>query len=153
MRATPVAIRRLIGLTSVLLLAGCSHLHPGATDRAIEGTYDQVFRATLETLERRQFPITEADRDAGRIITGTRPVQGIEARRRVERARARVEDKGGEVDVRLFLTFRDQGRTTWQRGLDDEDEAVVDKALRSSAIYDAYLDAIENRVAGLRGGG
>jgi hypothetical protein len=88
----PVALRRLVGLASVLLLARGSRLHPGATDRDIAAAYEQVFQAALETLERRPFPIEKA-------------------------------------------------------------EAAVGKALGSSAIYDAYLDAIAERAADLQGDG
>jgi len=88
----PVALRRFVGLASALLLAGFSHLYPGATDRDIEGSYEQVFQPALETLERRPFPIEKA-------------------------------------------------------------EAAVGKALGSSVIYDAYLDAIAERAADLQGDG
>jgi len=148
-------LRRSTGLALVLLATGCSYLHPGATDRGIEGSYDQVFQATLETLEAREFPIEEADRDEGRIVTGKRPVRVIEVRRRVEKARAYIEPDGENVDVRLVLTFMDQSGTVRPRGPDkesEEAEAVVDKALSSSAIYDEYLDAIEGRVEDIRSG-
>ncbi len=138
---------------ALMLLAGCSHLHPWATDRDIEGSYDQVFRATLETLEARGFPIKEVNRDEGRIVTGKRPVRVIEVRRRVEKVRARIEPDGGDVDVQLALTFMDQSETVQRRKPDtesEEAEAVVDRALSSSAIYDEYLDAIENRVEELQ---
>ncbi|MFB6230862.1 MAG: hypothetical protein ABEL04_06870 [Salinibacter sp.] len=148
-------LRRSAGLTLVLLVTGCSYLHPGATDRDIEGSYDPVFQATLETLEARAFPIKEVDRDGGRIVTGKRPVRVIEVRRRVEKARAYIEPDGGDIDVRLVLTFMDQSGTVRQREPDrenEEAEAVVDKALSSSAIYDEYLDAIEERVEEIRSG-
>ena len=64
----PVALRRLVGLASVLLLAGCSHLYPGATDRDIKGSYEQVFQAALETIERRAFPIEKAEAAAGKAL-------------------------------------------------------------------------------------
>lgn len=152
-----MAARWSVGFAAMMLLfGGCSHLHPGATDRDIEGTYDQVFQATLETLEAREFPVDEVDREEGRIVTGKRPVRVIEVRRRVEKVRARIEPDGGEVDVRLFLIFMDQSGTVRQREPDrksEEAEAVVDKALSSSAIYDEYLDAIEERVEDLRNAG
>ena len=78
----------------------------------------------------------------------------IEARRRVEKARAWIENEGGEGDVRLVLTFTDQSGTVRRRTLDGGDdgaEAALDEALSSSAIYDEYLDAIEERAAVLRG--
>lgn len=149
-----MSIRSVLGSILIVLVVGCSHLHPWATDRTIEGTYDQGFQATLETLEARQFPIEEADREEGRIVTGKRPVRVIEAGRRVEQTRARIEDEDGAVDVQLVLTFMDQSGTVRRRPPDDEDdeaEAVLDEALSSSAIYDEYLDAIEERVAALRG--
>jgi hypothetical protein len=147
-------LRRCLLLGSlVVLLTGCGVLHPWATNRDIEGSYDQVFRATLETLRARQFPIETADRDAGRIVTGPRPVRVIEARRRVERVRARIEGNGSEVDVQLFLTFTDQSGTVQRRAPDGEraeTEAAAGRVLSSSAIYDECLDAIEDRVAALR---
>jgi len=146
-------IRCLFFLALLLLLVGCSHLHPWATDRDIEGSYDQVFQATLEVLEDKQFPINEVDREEGRIVTGKRPVRVIEAYRRVEKARARIEPEDGEVDVQLFLTFMDQSGTVRRRAPDRESreaEAVADKMLSSSAIYDDYLDAIEQHVQDLR---
>ena len=145
--------RSVLVTVATIVFVGCSHLHPGATDRDIEGTYDQVFQATLETLEAKQFPIKEVSREEGRIVTGRRPVRVIEARRRVEKARARIEPDGGEVDVRLFLTFMDQSGTTQRRDLDrerKEADAIADKVISSSAIYDDYLDAIEERVEDLR---
>jgi hypothetical protein len=148
-------LRRFTGLALVLLATGCSYLHPGATDWDIEGSYDQVFQATLETLEAREFPIEEVDRDEGRIVTGKRPVRVIEVRRRVEKARAYIEPDGENADVRLVLTFMDQSGTVRPREPDkesEEAEAVVDKALSSSAIYDEYLDAIEGRVEDIRSG-
>ncbi|MFB6274503.1 MAG: hypothetical protein ABEL51_16590 [Salinibacter sp.] len=138
----------------MLLLVGCVHLHPGATDREIDGSYDQVFRATLEVLKARAFPIQTVDREKGRIVTGKRPVRVIETRRRVEKARVRIQKDDEEVSVRLFLTFMDQSGTVQQREPDreqEEAEAVAAKVLSSSAIYDEYLDAIENRVGTLRG--
>ena len=146
-------LRQSVGLALVFLLTGCSYLHPWATDRDIEGSYDRVFRATLEILEAREFPIEQVNRDDGRIVTGKRPVRVIEGRRRVEKARARIEPDGGEVDVRLFLTFMDQSGTVQRRRPDRKRKdaaAIVDKALSSSAIYDEYLDAIEKRVDGPR---
>lgn len=130
----------------LLVLTGCSHLHPWATDRDIEGTYDQVFQATLETLESRAFPLEEVNRDAGRIVTGKRPVDVIEARRRVEKVRAYIREEAEGAEVQLFLTFMDQS------GSVDRGEGRGTGALSSSAIYDEYLDAIEERVRELRDG-
>jgi hypothetical protein len=141
-------------LALLLFLVGCSHLHPWATDRDIEGSYDRVFQATLTVLEDRQFPITKVDREEGRIVTGKRPVHLIEAYRRVETVRARIEPEDGEeTDVTLFLTLMDQSGTVHRRVPDRKNErveAVMDKAFSSSAIYDDYLDAIEQRVKDLR---
>lgn len=148
-----MTVRCFVGLLGMLVLAGCAHLHPWATDRNIEGTYDQVFQATLKTLEAREFPIEEVDREEGRIVTGKRPVRVIETRRRVETARAHIQEDDGEAEVRLVLTMMDQGGSVEQRPPKDRSEAaeaVVDKALSSSAIYDEYLDAIEERVDELR---
>ena len=149
----------MLGCRSVLVAAvtivfmGCSHLHPGATDRDIEGTYDQVFQATLETLEAKRFPMKEVNREEGRIVTEKRPVRVIETHRRVETMRARITSENGETEVRLFLTFMDQSGTTQRREPDRDRkkaDAVADKVLSSSAIYDDYLDAIEERVEDLR---
>lgn len=149
-----MSVRRFVGVaTMMMVLVGCSYLHPWATDRNIEGSYDQVFQATLEMLEARQFPIEEVNRTEGRIVTGKRPVRVIEARRRVEKARARVESEEGGADVRLFLTFMDQTGTVQRREPDrksEEAEAVAETVLSRSAIYDEYLDAIEKRVAEFR---
>ena len=71
--------RRLTCFAFMLLLVSCSHLHPWATDRDIDGSYDQVFQATVETLQEKQFPLKEVDREEGRIVTGKRPVHVIEA--------------------------------------------------------------------------
>jgi hypothetical protein len=144
-----MTLRCLVGLLGMFLLTGCAHLHPWATDRDIEGTYDQVFQATLETLEAREFPLNEVDREEGRIATGKRPVWVIETQRRVETARAHIEEENGETEVRLVLTMMDQSGSVEGRRPEDRSEAaeaVVDKALSSSAIYDEYLDAIEERV-------
>ncbi len=136
-------------------LTGCfSFLHPWATDRTVDGTYDQVFQATLETLEAREFPIEEVDREAGKIVTGKRPVSGVGMSHPVETVRAYVEQEGEEsVSVRLFLTFLDPAPSTREptagsRGnrTQNEGAGVVNK----SVVYDDYLDAIEERVNGYR---
>jgi len=148
-----MSLPRTPAVLVLLLLAGCSHLHPWATDRDIEGTYDQVFQATVEMLEERQFPLTEVDRAGGRIVTGKRPVRVIETHRRVEHVRARLEPEDGAVDVRLFLTFMDQSGTVRQRSPDRDDEeadVVMDKMFSSGVVYDDYLDAIEERVEAMR---
>ena len=85
-------------------------------------------------------------------VRGSSPLLGI-LRGRVETVRARIEPDGGEVDVRLFLTFMDQSGTTQRRELDrkcKEADAIADKVISSSAIYDDDLDAIEERVEDLR---
>jgi len=137
----------------MLLLAGCVHLHPGATEREVDGSYDHAVRATLEMLEARPFPIETIDREEGRIVTGKRPVRVIETRRRVEKVRARIQKDDGEVSVRLFLTFMDQSGTVQQPASDREREkaeTAADKVFSSSAIYEEYLDAIARRVEELR---
>lgn len=146
-------VRGLVGLLGMLLLAGCAHLHPWATDRDIEGTYDQVFRATLETLEAREFPIDEVDREEGHIVTRKRPVRVIETYRRVETARAHIQEEDGATEIRLVLTMMDQSGSVGQRqpkARNEAPKAVADKALSSSTIYDEYLDAIEERAEEFR---
>ena len=64
----PVALRRLVGLASVLLLAGGGSPPPGATDRDVAGAYEQVFQAALETPERRPFPIEKAEAAVGKAL-------------------------------------------------------------------------------------
>ncbi|MFB6279719.1 MAG: hypothetical protein ABEK75_09450 [Salinibacter sp.] len=148
-----MCLRSVAGLFLLLVLAGCSHLHPWATDRDIEGTYHQVFQATLETLEAREFPIKKMDREEGRIVTGKRPVRAIEPYRRVETVRAYVEEGRGSAEVRLVLTLMDQSGTVQRQSSKDERtlaETAADNALSSSAIYDEYLDAIQERVEDLR---
>ncbi|MCS3631356.1 hypothetical protein GGP91_000217 [Salinibacter ruber] len=63
----PVALRRLVGLASVLLLAGGAP-PSGATDRDVAGAYEQVFQAALETPERRPFPIEKAEAAVGKAL-------------------------------------------------------------------------------------
>jgi len=125
----------------------------------MDGSYDQGFQATLEVLEAEGFPIKRADRENGRIVTGRRPAQRGTAGRRVETVEAYVEDDGGAVDVRLLLGFSDQysspppqiqdrngdGRT------DDVAAAAISRSIDASAVYDDYLDAIEERVQDLTG--
>jgi hypothetical protein len=143
-----------VPILSVLLIAvavpGCfSFLHPWATGRAVDGTYDQVFQATLETLEARDFPIKEVDREAGKIVTGKRPVSGVGGNRPVETVRAYVEREEDAVSVRLFLTFLDSGGAS--RGVSGtrsgrRTQDAGGGALNKSIIYDDYLDAVEERV-------
>ena len=67
--------------------------------------------------------------------------------------RARIESDGGETEGRLFLPFMDQRRTMQRREPDrerKEGDAIADKVISSSAIYDDDLDAIEERVEDLR---
>lgn len=145
--------RWIVGLIVVMLFVfGCSHLHPWATDRDIEGTYDQVFQATLETLESRAFPIEQANRQEGRIVTAQRPVKAIEGRRRVEKVRAYVEEADGEdIEVQLILTFLDQSGTVDRGTREGEPGAATGRVVSRSAIYDDFLDDIEERVRELRG--
>lgn len=147
-------------LAVVLLLptACLPFLHPGSVDREVEGTYTQVFQATLEELEERGFPIKGVDRDEGTIVTGNRPVWLIETYRRVEKAEAQIEEDDGEVEVSLLLSFVDQVSGKPLPVPDDGDDdraddvlgAAFDRTLSASAIYDEYLDAIEDRVEEMR---
>ena len=142
----------------IVLLPGCAHLHPWATDQAIDGSYTQVFQATLETLENRDFPIEQVDRAGGRIETGKRPVSGVGPPPPVETVRAEItRENDRQARVRLFLTFQGDpppdasGRS---RGDDDSRvEEAVGRALDRSAVYDGYLDAIEARVREYQTGG
>jgi len=153
-------LRRIAVLAALgLLCSGClPFLHPGSVDRSVDGSYDQVFQATLEVLERLAFPIRRVDRSEGRIVTGRRPVWVIEQYRRVEKAEARIRDDGTHVQVSLLLSFVDQvsGRPPRveedgdDRRADDVANAVLARSLSASAIYDEYLDAIEDRVAELK---
>lgn len=149
-------LRRCSLAVILLVLTGCSHLHPWATDRDIEGSYDQVFQATLETFETWKFPIEEADRNDGRIVTGRRPVRVMEAGHRVEKAQARIRLNGhGEVEVQLFLTFMGQSGTVRRSKPDGEGErsrSTTSSAVGRSLAYDDYLDAIEERVRDLQEG-
>lgn len=112
----PVGVRRVFQFAVIaIVLFGCVlGLHSWATERAIEGSYDQVFQATLETLERRGFPVDSVDREAGRIETGKRPVEAVEPYHPVETVRAEGRD-GERVTVRLFLTFLEPRPSTPSR--------------------------------------
>ncbi len=148
--------RRLVGFLIVALVgAGCAHFHPWATDRTLDGSYDQVFQATLETLEAHGFPIEEADREEGEIETGKRPVEAMNPYRPVETIRAHVEREGDETaSVRLFMTFLDppsgSGSVSARSG-SRRRSASVGGAMSKSTIYDDYLDAIASRVAAFQG--
>lgn len=140
-------------------LAGCvSFLHPGSVDRSIDGSYDQVFQATLDVLDAQGFPLERVDRADGRIVTGRRPVQMGTTGRRVETVHAYVETDDETVDVRLLLTFTDQvsekpPRIHDRNGdgrADDVAAAALSRSVSASAVYDDYLDAIEERVRALR---
>jgi hypothetical protein len=146
---------RLLLLALSFSLAGCfSFLHPGSVDRSIDGSYDQVFQATLEVLEAQGFPLERVDREDGRIVTGRRPIRMGTAGRRVEKVEAYIEEDDGAVDVRLLLGFSDQYSSpppeVRDRDNDGRADDVVDAALSrsfsASAVYDDYLDAIEQRV-------
>lgn len=140
------------------MAAGClPFLHPWATDRAVGGAYDQTFQATFEVLEREGFPIEEVDREAGRIVTGKRSVSGVDFSRSVETVRAEIEEAGDEeTSVRLFLTFVEPAppetstSSSRKSGAYRSSEAAG-QAISKSAVYDDYLDAIEDRVRALRG--
>lgn len=130
-------------------------LHPWGSPRTMDGSYDQVFQATLEVLEAREFPITKAARETGDIETGKRPVDGLEPSHPVETVQARVKRQEGGTSVRLMMTFLeprpdDPGSRLGEDEESQSDEAV-EKAIDRSAIYDEYLDAIERRVRDLRG--
>ena len=153
-------LSRLLLLALSFGFAGClSFLHPGSVDRSIDGSYDQVFQATLEVLEAEGFPIERVDRENGRIVTGRRPVQMGTAGRRVETVESYIEDDGGAVDVRLLLGFSDQYSSPQPRIRDREGDgraddvatAALSRSLNASAVYDDYLDAIEERVQDLTG--
>ncbi|HKL87744.1 MAG TPA: hypothetical protein VJ884_01990 [Salinibacter sp.] len=151
---------RFLLLALPLSLAGClSFLHPGSVDRSMNGSYDQVFQATLEVLGAQGFPLKRVDRENGRIVTGRRPVQMGTAGRRVEKAEAYIEDDDGTVDVRLLLGFSDQYSSPPPRvrdrnrngRSDDVTAAAISRSLDAGAVYDDYLDAIEKRVHALTG--
>lgn len=134
---------------------GCvSFLHPGSVERSIDGSYEQVFAATLKVLEAQGFSLERVDREDGRIVTGRRPVQMGTTGRRVEKVDAYIEEDDGSVDLRLLLAFTDQvsepppriqDRNNDGRADDVADEAVS-RSVSASAVYDDYLDAIEQRV-------
>lgn len=151
---------RLLLLVLSFSLAGClSFLHPGSVDRSIDGTYDQVFQATLEVLEAQGFPFKRVDRETGRIVTGRRAVQVRTTGRRVEKAEAYIEEDDGTVDVRLLLGFSDQYSSpppqipdrNGDGRADDVANAAFSRSVSASAVYDDYLDAIEQRVHQLTG--
>jgi hypothetical protein len=81
------------------------------------------------------------------------------AGRRVEKVAAYLEDDGGAVDVRLLLGFSDQYSSPPPRvqdrdgdgRADDVAAAAVSRSVSASAVYDDYLDAIENRGQELAG--
>lgn len=145
--------RRWAHLT-VLAVAVCGclpFLHPWGTERDLEGTYDQVFQATLETLEARGFPLKRVDRDEGVIDTGKRPVDGVSPHRRVETVRAEIEDEGGgEASVRLMMTLLDPGPSPPRDDGTHRSSEAAETAIDRSVIYDDYLDAIAARVEDFR---
>jgi hypothetical protein len=140
-----------------LILSGClSFLHAGGIDRTIEAPYDAVFRATVVELRSRGFSLNEIDREAGRIVTNRRTVPAMHTARPVETVEAYLERDGPEAtDVHLYFTFRDQVSERPRRPPDDGDDdrvddvvsAVIDRSFDAGVAYDAYLDAIEARVA------
>lgn len=146
-----MSLRHVLCLTVTALLlsvSGClSFFHPGAVDRPIDGSYDQVFQATLETLEARGFPIEQADREEGRIKTRKRSIGGIDPYHPVETVEARIQDDE-DVSVRLFMTFLTPGPGSSGEA---NGEAAVEKAVDRGAIYAEYLNAIEDRVRDFRG--
>jgi hypothetical protein len=157
--ASPLRTVTLLALMA-LSLSGCFSLfHPGSVDRTIEGSYDQVFQATLETLEAQGFPFETVDREEGKIITGRRPSRIGTTGRRVEKVEAYVEDENGAADVQLFFVFADQSSEQPPRVRDEDGDGRADdvagaafsRSLSASAVYDDYLDTIEERVRTLRG--
>jgi hypothetical protein len=152
----PMRALRLLLLVALCGTTAClPFLHPGSADRRIDGTYTQVFEATRAVLEDRGFPLRTVNRETGTIVTGKRPVWLIETYRRVEKAEARIREDGNGVDVSLLLSFVDQVSGPPPPPNDDGDDdhtddvvsTAVDRSLSASAIYDEYLDAIEDRVA------
>lgn len=140
-----------------LSLSACSSLHPGSVDRTIEGRYDRIFRATFEMLRQRQFPMKRVDREAGRIVTGRRPVQVAEGMRPVEKVDARIK-RGEDVKVSLLLVFVDQASDPRRSVPNDGDDeraddvfaAALSRSFDAGAVYDAYLDAIQGQVEEFR---
>lgn len=137
-------------------LSGClPFLQSGGIDREIEGSYDEVFQATLEELRAREFPIKRVDREEGRIVTGRRPLRSERSPRPVETVDARIE--GGDdapTDLHLLFAFVDQvsgpPRPVPDDGDDDRADDVTAAALSrsydASAVYDEYFRAIRARV-------
>jgi hypothetical protein len=159
-----VSVRHSRLLLLVLCIAGLTGCIPfvgsGGVDREVDAPYDQVLRATIDVLEARGFPLKTVDPEAGRIVTGRRPVQaGRPSVRPVEAVDVRLERiDDARVEVGLLLTFRDQasgGRQSVPDRDGDGDPDVVAEALDRSfdaeAEYEAYFEAIEARVQALRG--
>ena len=81
------------------------------------------------------------------------------AGRRVEKAKAYVEEDDGTVDVRLLLGFSDQYSFPPPRVLDrnrnertdDVAATAISRSLDAGTVYDGYLDTIEQRVQELTG--
>lgn len=151
----------LVAVEFCLVLSACSHLHPGSVDRTFEGRYDRVFQATFEMLRERQFPLKRVDGGAGRIVTGRRPIQVIREMRPVEKVDARVKrGEGRDIKVRLVLVFVDQASDPQRSVRDDGDdqrtddvlEVAVSRSFDAGAVYDAYLDAIQERVEAFQEG-
>ena len=77
--------------------------------------------------------------------------------RRVEKVEAYVEDENGAADVQILFVFADQSSDSPPRIRDDDGDGQADvasaafsRSLSVSAVYDDYLDAIEDRVRTLR---
>lgn len=139
-----------------MLLTGCLSLgSAGGVDRTIAGPYDAVFRATVTELRSRGFSLRERNREDGRIVTHRRTIPKEATSRPVETVEASLEREGPErTDLRLYFLFRDQvseaPRPVPDRENDGRADDVVSEALdrtyESTAVYDAYVRAIRQRV-------
>lgn len=82
-------------------------------------------------------------------------MSGVDPYRSVATVRAEIEEEGEkETSVRLFLTFvtstPSEGSSSREGGARRSSEAAGE-AVSKSAVYDDYLDAIEDRVQAFRG--
>lgn len=82
-------------------------------------------------------------------------MSGVDPYRSVATVRAEIEEEGEkETSVRLFLTFvtstPSEGSSSREGGARRSSEAAGE-VVSKSAVYDDYLDAIEDRVQAFRG--